>query len=274
MINEKEIVFVTTSLYTKWMKYQSDIIRQLFPESKQIIINGDRDWPKSWFYWIDVVKKMKQTYYVHIDEDFFITSKTEFLKCIEKMENENLGLLGPPDGYHQFRQHNPVAFNSFLMFGRIADLKKTDFSRLSFTQNGDQWNNSLNLYFKESYLSDYKYDFVKHFGFQYDNFEPYYVFMWTMKENGVKFGYLFPHYDDKMKTSNPRLAENSEDIGIHMWFTRKWHSDLDVLGLPNNVRYKMLEDLIRKQYHLPEIHQYPTFQKLKNSWQNFLIRMF
>ena len=74
MIDESNIVFVTTTLYTKWLNYQSEIIKNLFPDSQHIIVDGRGNWPNSWFYWIDEVKKSDRKYYIHIDEDFFITS--------------------------------------------------------------------------------------------------------------------------------------------------------------------------------------------------------
>ena len=82
---EKEIIFVTTTLYTKWLDHQKEIIKKLFPESEHLIIDGRSNWPNSWFYWIEEVKNTDYKYFVHIDEDFFITSKEEFIKCIEKL---------------------------------------------------------------------------------------------------------------------------------------------------------------------------------------------
>jgi len=134
MIRERDIVFVTTTLYTKWLNYQKKIIKELFPDSQHIIVDGRGNWPNSWFYWIDEVKKCDQKYYVHIDEDFFITSKEEFLKVFEKMESENIDLIGCPDGYHQFRGANPVAINTFLMYGKVDDVKKinVDLKNMTF----------------------------------------------------------------------------------------------------------------------------------------------
>ena len=94
MIEDKDIVFVTTTLYTKWLDYQSEIIKKIFPNSQHIIVDGKENWPNSWFYWIDEVKKSDRKYYIHIDEDFFITSKDELIKAIQKMEDNDIGLLG------------------------------------------------------------------------------------------------------------------------------------------------------------------------------------
>jgi len=99
IVKEDDIVFVTNSLYTKWMDYQSKIIKRLFPNSDHIIVDGSTpefkaNWPNSWFYHLDEIKKSDKKYYIHIDEDFFLTSKEELLKAVQKMEDENIDLLG------------------------------------------------------------------------------------------------------------------------------------------------------------------------------------
>jgi hypothetical protein len=254
MISEKDIVFVTTTLYTKWLNYQKQIIKDLFPESRHIIVDGRGNWPNSWFYWIDEVKNCDQEYYIHIDEDFFITNKEEFLKVIEKMKSENIDLIGCPDGYHHYRGANPVAINTFLMFGRVRDIKRinTDlksmtFNLTSFDNISYSWKNSKNIKFNDSYKSDFSYSFEEQGGSNFINeHEPYYAFLWTMKELGCKFDYLYPHFDDRFKSTNPRVTKDSEDIGIHMWYTRQWNSFMDVHGLPNVERYNRLEKYITR----------------------------
>ena len=62
MINESDIVFVTTTLYTKWLDYQKSIIKKLFPDSEHLIINGKGNWPNSWFNWINELKKSNKKY--------------------------------------------------------------------------------------------------------------------------------------------------------------------------------------------------------------------
>lgn len=65
-----------------------------------------------------------------------------------------------------------------------------------------------------------------------------------MKELGCKFDYLYPYFDDRFKSTNPRLTKNSEDIGIHIWYTRCWNSTMDVFGMPNNLRYDEIEKFL------------------------------
>lgn len=246
MIEDKDIVFVTTTLYTKWLDYQTKIIKDMFPNSKHIIVDGRKNWPYSWFYWIDEVKKCDQKYFVHIDEDFFITSKEEFMKVFDKMND--FDLIGCSDGYHHYRGANPIAINTFLMYGKIEYIKKIniDLSNLkyfmTFKNNKYGWENSAGIKMKSEYKNDFKYNHIIQGGFDFDyEHEPYYSFIWTMKELGCKFDYLFPYFDDTYKSTNPRIFENSKDIGIHMWYLRSWHESFDVWGLPNNIRYEKIE---------------------------------
>ncbi len=245
MIKDSEILFVTTTLYSKWLDYQQDIVKNFFPNSERIVVDGRKNWPKSWFYWIDEVKKSDKKYYIHIDEDFFITSKDEVLRAINKMELENLDLLGVPDGLHHYRGANPVAINSFFMIGRLDKLKLLDFSKIQFNYTQRGWVNNYGLIFKDCYKKDWTYKF-KEIGSSNFNFEqePYYAFMWSMKEIGCKFDYLYPHFDDRFKSTNPRLSDGSNDIGIHMWYTRNWDSDMDVWGMKNKDRYSLVENYI------------------------------
>lgn len=248
MINEEDIVFVTTSLYTKWLGYQSNIIKNLFPDSKHIIVDGRSSWPNSWFYWINEVKKTDGKYFIHIDEDFFITDKGELMKVLEKMESENLDVVGCPDGYNHYRGANPVAINAFLMFGRISKLREINIDNIQFNYTQQGWINNYNLMYKDDYKKDFEYRFTKqgdgNFAFQQ---EPYYAFYWAMKDIGCKFDYLFPFFDERFKSTNPRNEENSNDIGIHMWFTRNWNSQEVIWGLPNIVRYEKIEKYLNEK---------------------------
>jgi hypothetical protein len=249
MVNEKDIVFLTNSLNTKWIKYQSDIVKDLFPLSDHVIINGHSNefrinWPSSWFYWIEHLKNRNEKYYIHVDEDFFITNKEELLKCIEKMEVDNIDMMGCSDGYHHFRQNNPVAINPFFMIGKIEHLKDLDFKNIKFHYDGKDWINNHGILFKEEFSNDLDYKHEKFADAKFNNFEPFYAFLWKLKEMGLKFDYLYPHFDDELKSTNPRLNKESNDIGIHMWYTRQWSSEMDVFGVKNIDRYNKLEKKI------------------------------
>ncbi len=245
-IEDKEIVFVTTTLYTKWLSYQKKLIRKNFPGSEIIESDGRNNWPVSWFSWINLIKDRSEKYYVHLDEDFFITSGEELRKCIQKIHDGKIDILGVSDAYHHYRGANPIAINTFLMIGRIDDLKETNLSDIQFNLTESGWTNNKDLHFKEDYLDGFEYPFEKQQNegnFEYQQ-EPYYAFMWEMKNKGCKFGYLYPYFDDRFKSTNPRLTQESPDIGIHMWYTRQCESNMDVWGLPNVERYKKIENFL------------------------------
>lgn len=251
MIKESDIVFVTTSISTKWIGYQQKILKENFPESSFVVVNGIGNWPKSWFYWIDRIKNLDQKWYIHIDEDCFIENRSEVIRLIEKMEAEDIGISAISEAYCHFRGNNPVAFNSFFLVGRVKDLKDIDLdlNRITFTYVGNKWINSLGIQFKEEYKEGFEYIHEKAWPHEnYDNeSEPYYLFCWLMKEKKIKFYYLYPHFDERFKSTNPRIEKGSPDIAIHMWYTRMWDSQMDVHGLPNLERYSRLEKYLREK---------------------------
>jgi hypothetical protein len=250
MINESDIVFVTTSLSTKWIDYQQKILKSNFPDSSFIVVNGLGNWPKSWFYWINQIKTMNKRWYIHIDEDCFIENKGEVIRLLEKMESEDIGISAISEAYCHFRGNNPIAFNSFFLAGRVQDLKdiNIDFNQINFSYTGSKWINSLGIQYKEEYKEGFEYVHEK--AWPYENYEnesePYYLFCWLMKEKKIKFYYLYPHFDDRFKSTNPRIEKDSPDIAIHMWYTRMWNSNMDVHGLPNSERYSRLENYLRE----------------------------
>ena len=127
------------------------------------------------------------------------------------------------------------------MIGRLMDLKNMDFENIKFNLEEDGWANNMGLKFSYEYLERYPFQEQSNgTNIQYEQ-EPYYAFMWKMKSMGLKFGYLYPHFDQYYKSTNPRLSEESNDIGIHMWYTRQWESNIDVWGLPNIERYRRIE---------------------------------
>ena len=249
MIKESDIIFVTTSLSTKWINYQQKILKYNFPESSFLVISGADKWPNSWFYWVNETKKSSAKWYIHLDEDCFIENKDEVIRLLQKMEDENIGISAISEAYCHFRGNNPVAFNSFFLAGRVKDLQdlSIDFGSVSFILDGNNWSNSLGIKFKEEYLEDFEYVHEK--AWPYDNIkseaEPYYLFCWLMKEKKIKFYYLYPYFDDRFKSTNPRIEKDSPDIAIHMWYTRMWGSPMDVHGLPNHERYERLESYLK-----------------------------
>lgn len=251
MVKDSDIIFVTTSMSTKWISYQQKILKDNFPGSSFVIVDGRGNWPKSWFYWIEKIKRENKKWYIHIDEDCFLENREEVINLLEKMEAEDIGISAISEAYCHFRGNNPVAFNSFFLAGRVKDLEdiELDLDRIHFSYTGSGWKNSLGIHFKEDYKKGFEYVHEK--AWPSENYsseaEPYYLFCWMMKEKDIKFYYLYPHFDQRFKSTNPRIEKNSPDIAIHMWYTRLWESPMDVHGLPNNERYFRLENYLREK---------------------------
>lgn len=247
MIDEKDILFVTTTLYSKWLTYSRTLIKKHFPESEHLIIDGTKNWPYAWFYWIEKAKSKTQKWVVHIDEDCFLTDKSELLKLIQKMEVEDYSISAIADGYCHYRGANPVAVNSFFMIANrehVCSLD-VDYSTLNFWHVPEGWRNSYGIIWNEKYNQDFTYPhrIMGGSNYKYEQ-EPYYMILWMLKDKGRKFYYLFPHFDEHLKSTNPRIDESSNDIAIHMWYTRQWNSPMDVWGLPNNERYNRVEKIL------------------------------
>jgi hypothetical protein len=262
MVSDSEIVFVTTALYTKWLDYQKNIIKKLFPESTHIIVDGRKlqEWPKSWFYWIDHIKQTQYKWYVLIDEDCFLSNREELINVINKMNNEDINIMGCSDGYYEQRNYNPIAMNPFLMIGRISDIDRIQIDMKSFrfklntlrTGVGKllyYWTNNSGVKFKQEYKDTFIYPHkIKGVANFLDGAEPYYFFFWYMKEIGCKFEYLYPHLDEYYNSTNPRISENSNDIAIHMWETRNCDSDTNFLGLSNKERWSRIKKYMDNKY--------------------------
>jgi hypothetical protein len=252
-MEEKDIVFITTTLYSKWLDYQKKIIKDTFPESKTIIIDGRRNWPNAWFYWIEELKNIDSKWFIHIDEDCFIQNKDEILKLIKNMEDEDYTLAAVSDGYHHYRGANPVAVNSFFMVGNVKHLLDLDinFNDVKFFWNQTTgWSNSRGISYDETkHRVDFLYPHEKISNGENTHYEqePYYMLLWLLKEKGRKFYYLYPHFDYEFKSTNPRVTKDSPDIAIHMWYTRQWNSEMDVWGIPNIERYRRVEEFLKKK---------------------------
>ena len=249
MIDEKEIVFVTTSCDDFLLKKQQEIITKLFPNSDKIVVT-EGSWPHKWFNWIPLMKERTEKYFIHLDIDFFITSKEEVMRSVQVLESNNFSLYGVSDGYDPYRISNPVALNSYYMVGNVSDLNGLNFNPniLNFSLDSDAWKNNLNLYFKESYLNTFSYPHeIREESkptFHRYNQEPYYILFWIMLNRGKKIGYLDSRFDDRFKSSNPRIDKNSDDIGIHMWYSRSWQSEVEIKGMKNIDRYKKIMEYL------------------------------
>lgn len=251
MVKDEDIIFVTTTLRTKWVGYQNEIVKKLFPGSKQLFFDGSHSWPYSWFFWLDTVKEFSEKWFVHLDEDCFIESKEELLRTIELMDAGDYTLAATSDGFSHYRGANGVAINSFFMIGNRQHFVDVnfDYRNMNFRLLPSGWENNYGIKYKEAYGEGFDYPHEK-FGDDNRGFEqePYYALLWKLKDAGRKFMYLYPHFDERFKSTNPRVDAGSPDIAVHMWYTRSWNTDMDVWGLPNSERYHRVEKyLIEKR---------------------------
>lgn len=233
-----KITFFTTSTLSDIQETQSKCIKRFFPESEQIIIDGRTGWFAIWYKWLDIAKDKDSDWFIHIDEDCFITSRDEILNLIKEMEENRYDVAGPPDGGYTYRSGNHMAFNSFFM---IVNKKAVD-----------TWKNRKEIpQFKKEWVKEYPFDSGNDSTFVYDmefgssgkplgqiwkpGTEPYYDFMWVLMDNGIKFKYIEPIFDPEFQTTN--LLNGSI---IHMWHQRERYS-MNIVSsahtMPNKLRY-------------------------------------
>ena len=241
-----KIAFFTTSIFTDIQDTQSSCIKTFFPDCKHYIIDGRRNWFSVWYDWIDLANKSDADWFIHIDEDCFITSTESILKQIKFMEENNYDIAGCPDGYHDYREANPIALNSFFM---ILNRK------------------ALNAWIERKEIPQFNTDWIEEYPFEKRNnaafitsqefgssgkplsqiwvpgTEPYYDFMWVLKAAGIKFNYLEPLFGKEFQTTN--LLDNTV---IHMWYLRDRNINGGVCSLHtmyNSVRFDGIKNKIQ-----------------------------
>jgi hypothetical protein len=247
------LTFFTTSTFSDIQQVQSATIKKLFPNSNHHLIDGRQGWFSIWYQWLEVARSIQSDWYIHIDEDCFVTSDDEILNLIEYMEKNNLDIAGCPDGHFEYRSGNHLALNSFFM---IMNRKCIDtwFSRIEIPQ------------FQKEWIEEYPYTKTNHSHYEYNmefgssgkplgliwkpETEPYYDFMWVLKKSGCKFYYLEPHFGLEFQTTN--LLNNTI---IHMWHQReRWSNNIvsPLHKLPNKSRFDQVMMQITKNVIMDE----------------------
>lgn len=226
-IDKKNILFVTTSLFTESLIYQKKQLKKFFDESEKIVIDGRNNWPKKWYEWIDVAINSEKEWIIHIDEDCFVLDDKNILNEIIFMLENNLGISGCPDGHHEYRNCNHMAINSFFMIiKRETLLKWKEFLKkgIEFPQFNKEW------------LKEYPYEkrnksiILEKQGWEKweRGSEPYYNFMWVLKYMDVNFHYLEPGFD-KLNFCTTLL----ENTILHAWHLRQINENKIVSSLHN-----------------------------------------
>lgn len=232
-MNDNEILFITTTRYTPWLKWCKKSVKQFFPNSNHLIIDGRQNWPNVWFEWINHLKNYNEQIFITIDEDCFVINRKAVEEAILKLRNNNATLAGVHDAYFTWRGFNEVALNPFFMIGDRSKLIDV-VTRIPYYRN---------LIFNPKYFETAKYEWeIQNRQMIGHNYEPFYCLFWAVIEANQKLLYLYPH--DKMEFVNQynklpatsvRVSPESDDMALHMWYSREWNNDI------NLQRYQKLE---------------------------------
>ena len=214
-----KIKFLTTSTYSDISNVTSSLIKNFFPDSEHIQVDGRKGWFSIWYKWIEYCNDAD--WYIHLDEDCFIKSEKEIIRTIKYMEDHGYDISGCPDGYHHYRRANHMALNSFFM---IMNNKVIQSWRNRDVNNLPQFKKEWIEPYPYEKINDTHYVYEMGFGSQGGGWkqftEPYYDFMWVAKDNGCKFLYLEPTFNTKYCSTD--LLKNEV---THMWFQRQRHED-------------------------------------------------
>lgn len=256
------ITFFTTSLMTDCQIVCNKCIKTNFPNSEHIVIQGTSGWFSVWYEWLNRAKDIDSDYYIYVDEDCFIKDSKYIYDTIENMEKNGYDIAGCPDGGYEYRHANPFALNSFFM---ILNRKCID-TWFKYKDNIPQFKKEWIDYnqFNNLTLDDTQFTYIydMEFGSSGKNVleiykegsEPYYDFMWVLKDNGIRFLYLQPSLDEKYMTTN--LLNDSI---VHMWYMRNRSSNKIVSELhkiSNKERFDGIINEINKKlsYTMIVIH--------------------
>lgn len=251
-----DIAFATTTLYTECLPLQQRLIERMFPGSERILVDGREisRWPASMFEWIERAKESGAKWTIHLDEDCFIIEREAIEEAICKMESEGIDILGCPDGYHAPRPCNPIAINPFFMICRTDSLRRIglDFSKINYSLEMKlgqfRWNNSEGIRFKHYYKESFSYPHEKNECFKFEDAkEPYYPLFWHALDIGLKLGYLYPHFDRNLLTTNPMLAKGGREMALHMWESRNMSSDKPFYGKTAKERFSEIGRYLKEK---------------------------
>lgn len=220
------VFLVPSRICYPFLELQQNIIHKMFPESMSIVVSTSTKWPMKWYDWIELARESGKKYYTHIDEDCFLIDKQQVINTAQLLNTYDL--IGTPDSDVPYREDvNNVAMNSFFMMGRVdslQDINVPEVRKLRF--NPEIHASRANVVYKGSK----------------PDFEPYYGFFWHLLNNNKRFKYLDVRFDERFRSSNPRLGSNYSDICMHLWYSRVWRQHED--------RYNAAKEYLQQLHQL------------------------
>ncbi len=228
------LLFVTTSLGTKWESYSQALIKRGYPSHKRIIMDGTRNWSPMRFLYPALSEDSDYT--IHCDEDCFLYDPSQLDMLISRMEeDEDIVLAGTPDRDFYYRDHNPYACNLFFLVFKTPAIRR-------MIESNPEW---PSYRFKESFrlAEDPDTASLTHANAQYDDFEPYYGFFWMILESKKKITYLKSQINPKFLSTDIFITDAPTPLARHMWYLRSWKmSESDPYEkIPNKERYLAVE---------------------------------
>ena len=215
-IVSRKVLFVTSSLRTRWLYYSQALVARHFPKAARVVLDGRREWSPLGF--LSSVLKSEADYIVHIDEDCFLLDARPLNELIAWMDTQpDVALAGTPDGGVPYRNHNPLACNLFFaVFKRkaVATLVR-EHPKWRHYRYSDEFAGRGAP--SQSLSSS---DLVS-----FDDYEPYYPFSWLVLRGGRRIEYLRAELNPRYWSTDVRWhKEDASVIARHMWWVRDWKS--------------------------------------------------
>lgn len=230
-----KLLFVTSSLNTKWLNYSQQLIANGFPDAKRIVIDGTENWSPLRF--VDELQAYRDyDFVIHIDEDCFLLEPDQLRTVLEELQTKpKVVMAGSPDGGMPYRGHNYYACNLFFVIIKPAML-------CDLLESTPQWK-SLRWNSKYEVSNTFEdYEFWNRENQRLDNFERYYPLFWLVLENNFRIQYLSGTLNVRY-SSTDLFAENCDrPFARHMWFARDWKENkVTRNGRTNLDRYNLHE---------------------------------
>jgi hypothetical protein len=256
-VREPKILFITTSLGTKWESYSQALIKLGYPSQKRKLVDGTVQWWSLKF--LGPALEEDSDYTVYIDEDCFLYDPVQLDGLISYLDkNDDVVIAGVPDGGHYYRAHNPCACNLFFLVFKTRDIRQL------LTDHPDWMGCKFKDVFKKA--ADLDITSLDESRIQYDDFEPYYGLFWAILESGKKIRYLENRLDPHLLSTDVYFSGGSTPLARHMWYLRSWN--MSELGpydkVPHRQRYLQLEQ------HILSLRA--TFRFRRMLWTCHLIR--